>query len=171
MCMLVLQVREHSNPFSPQWYRKTLLSCSTPLTHTHTKHRNCCHAVLHGAMITLSSTGPYTLIHLYSILCRFPSHIQTQTVQEPLLTWWASWGESGIPNTHTRTHTPWSCWQALPRQINLVYSLIWVQIAPLQAHTYTHKSTHKYNITNNIWRSNELERWCHTHQQKHGHTV
>lgn len=117
-------------------------------THKHTdtlKHTSGCHAVLHGAMITLSSTGPYTLIHLYNSLCWFPAHIHTHRkytqYKNQWLTWWALW-DTGRKRAHTDTHTnahgaQWSCWQALPRQINLVYSLIWAQIAPPQAHTYT----------------------------------
>lgn len=115
-------------------------------THKHAdtlKHTSGCHAVLHGAMITLSSTGPYTLIHLYNSLCWFPAHIHTHRkytqYKNQWLTWWALW-DTGRKRAHTHTNAhgaQWSCWQALPRQINLVYSLIWAQIAPPQAHTYT----------------------------------
>lgn len=80
-CVCVFWVREQSNPFSPQWYGETLLSCCVSHTHKHRgtlKYTSCCHAVLHGVVITLTSAGPYTLIHLYSILCRFPSHIHSQ---------------------------------------------------------------------------------------------
>ena len=82
LCVSVFRLGEQRNPFSPQWYGETLLSwrVSHTQTHTHThnhahthrdtlRHTSGCHAVLHGAVITLSSAGPYTLIHLYSILC------------------------------------------------------------------------------------------------------
>ena len=137
--------------------------------------------MLHGVVITLSFAGPYTLIHLYSILCRFPSHTNTRTHTQidnieadgsldGLAERRTAFAHAHTPK-HTNAQAQRSCWQALPRQINLVYSLIWAQIAPPQAHTYTHKNTHKYNITNNIstGRSNELETCEHTHTHTHTH--
>ncbi len=96
---------------------------------------------------------------------------------------WTRCREESSTHTHTHAgtcthmHAQWSCWQALPRQINLVYSLIWAQIAPPQAHTHTHTHrhthilTHKYNIRKpHLDREEQWTGDMQTHTHTHTHT-